>query len=1264
MQRPEIVLVAGAHNADKIRRDEPAGSLVSPRDFGTVSSDDTSGSDGTTHDPGGTTNEPGGTTDETDGTYDSFLREAARVTDGVPRIATAMLRPGARLYADRFEIERPLGTGGMGVVYAARDHHRQCQVALKTLRAATRTAQRRLHDEFLVLQDLAHHPNLVSLGELFDDDGLWFFSMELVDGVDFLRHVRPEGVLDVARLRGAMAQLAAGLGFLHAAGIAHRDIKPSNVLCAGARLVVLDFGLASGGGDTARVGTLPYMAPEQHDGEIADGRGADWYAVGVMLWAALAGRLPFAGSDVDMVAAKRAGPPPIDGPDDLAALAIALLAPDPAARPAEDDLMQRLGAPVSPRAPAMSFVGRGDELAALRAAWHAAQGQPGTALIRGPSGVGKSALLARFGDELRSAGAIVLVGRCHERVAMPYKAMHGIAAALVAHLRDDAAALAAASEARDVGLLPAVFPSLVAIDALARAAHAAPVIRDPQQRRARVFAAFDALIAALAGLAPLALMIDDLQWADRDGLALLQHVVASAPVGVLVIAAARDEVPEPAQWLTAGACVELGGLSPGDAEELARQLAGAADAGAIAREATGHPLHIAELALQWHRDGNPAPRLDDAIAARVHDLPVDHARVLELVVIGGALPQAVIDEAAGMDGGACWTALGALRGASLVRTHGPRGTDVVEPYHDRVRETVANRLARDAVLDGHTRLAAALEARGLGDERPDLLAYHLEGAERPADAARWTERAADQAARALAFDRAADLYARAIALATHPQDHLVSLYTRLGDAFGDGGRGAPASEAYLAAAALVTGDAALELRRRAAEQLMRAGHLDQGLGVLDDVLREVGLPPVKRSWPLIALLIERARLRIRRWRGPARRPGTDSDRLRMACCWTTAVGVSMVSPVAMAEYQARHLRLALAGFDPRRIVLGLGLEATASAFGGPPATRAHALLDEVRRWAAQADDRFAPSFVALCEGAVELLCGRWRDALVRFDAAEHGFRNDCVGVAWEIGTATQLSLLMLFHLGHIAELRRRFSRALDDADRRGDLYAATELRTGTEPIVCLMDDREAAAREALVHAESGLPRRAITLQHWKHMQSSVLVELYAGAPGRAVELLERRMPAILNAFLMRIYAVRAFNIFLHLTAWLGLLGAGAPDPGRLAARIRKLCRRLDRDLPMRAVPLIAGAGLAVVRGDLDAAVTGYREAAAGFDALDMAQLASTARWRLGELIGGDAGRALIADARAALAAEGVVRPDRLVAAFAPITAGTRRPGTE
>src|SRR5215475_16136775 len=145
-----------------------------------------------------------------EGPHDSFLREVARVTDGAPRATTALLWSGARLLNDRFEVDRALGSGGIGVVYAARDHHRQCDVALKLLRGATLDALDRLRHEFLVLHDLSH-PNLVSLGELFDDNGRWFFSMELVDGIDFLRHVRPDDALDLGRLRGALAQVAAGL---------------------------------------------------------------------------------------------------------------------------------------------------------------------------------------------------------------------------------------------------------------------------------------------------------------------------------------------------------------------------------------------------------------------------------------------------------------------------------------------------------------------------------------------------------------------------------------------------------------------------------------------------------------------------------------------------------------------------------------------------------------------------------------------------------------------------------------------------------------------------------------------------------------------------------------------------------------------------------------------------------------------------------------------------------------------------------------------
>jgi hypothetical protein len=412
--------------------------------------------------------------------------------------------------------------------------------------------------------------------------------------------------------------------------------------------------------------------------------------------------------------------------------------------------------------------------------------------------------------------------------------------------------------------------------------------------------------------------------------------------------------------------------------------------------------------------------------------------------------------------------------------------------------------------------------------------------------------------------------------------------------------------------------------------------------------------------PVASLLIQRALLRVRRWRGPARRAGNDDDRRRLACCWSAVVGLAMASPVRMAEYQTRHLRLALAACEPRRIAFGMSLDAVAGALGGPPALRAHTLLDEARVWTAQVDESLAEAYLALAEGTVAFLCGRWRDALARCDAAGRVFREEHVGVAWEISTANQMSLSCLLHMGHIGELRRRVARALDEADRRGDLYVATELRTALQPVMCLMDDREAAARDVLERAQTGLSQREITMQHWQHMQSSALVELYAGAPAKAVELIDRRLPAIRRAFLLRVYAVHAFTAYLRTTAWLGALATGAPEPARLRAAIRRACDGLDTNAAANSVPLLAGAGLAVLRGDLDAAARGYRDAAASFDAGDMAMNASCARWRLGELLGGDEGRTLISQARAALSAEGILRPDRVVAMFAPVPADARR----
>jgi serine/threonine protein kinase len=263
--------------------------------------------------------------------------------------------------AERFDILRTLGAGGLGVVYEAYDRESDARVALKTLKRPSPEAITRLKREFRALEDL-QHPNLVTLNELFEEQGEWFFTMELVDGKELLDYVRPtysahnenSATFDDTRLRQSLAQLASGLMALHGIGKVHRDVKPSNVLVtAEGRVVLLDFGLVA---DLDRdpdwtaanaVGTALYMAPEQAAGRPV-GPEADWYALGAILYEALTGCPPFVGTTWQVLVEKQQKEPKPPAqlmrgvPDDLNALCLELLRIEPLRRPSGTQILQRL----------------------------------------------------------------------------------------------------------------------------------------------------------------------------------------------------------------------------------------------------------------------------------------------------------------------------------------------------------------------------------------------------------------------------------------------------------------------------------------------------------------------------------------------------------------------------------------------------------------------------------------------------------------------------------------------------------------------------------------------------------------------------------------------------------------------------------------------------------------------------------------------------------------------------------------------------------
>jgi hypothetical protein len=363
---------------------------------------------------------------------------------------------------ERFQVLTRLGHGGMGTVYQVIDRARQTRVALKAVGHVTGDSLLRFKREFRALQEI-NHPNIIELGELFEQDGEWFFTMELITGTDFLEYVRPgsadalraseeagrEGFFDDGlttneqpplsrladhpiaragigfndgRIRRSLAQLAEALNVLHTHGHVHRDIKPSNVLVTPeGRVVIIDFGLVAGprsphlSTELHIAGTLGYMAPEQGAG--VTGPTSDWYAMGALMYEALTGQLPLDGSGVQLLVRKQTEKPKRprtlvpDIPDDLDALCMDLLEIDPEKRPKGRDILQRLHVDTSRlgRAPSTTsvgekreeVVGREREMSVLEEEFRAALagGQRVVTLI-GESGLGKSALLRCFAQRI------------------------------------------------------------------------------------------------------------------------------------------------------------------------------------------------------------------------------------------------------------------------------------------------------------------------------------------------------------------------------------------------------------------------------------------------------------------------------------------------------------------------------------------------------------------------------------------------------------------------------------------------------------------------------------------------------------------------------------------------------------------------------------------------------------------------------------------------------------------------------------------------
>lgn len=217
------------------------------------------------------------------------------VTDQQTRLAAAL--------GDRYSIVREVGAGGMATVFLARDLKHDRQVALKVLKpelAAALGAERFPREIRIVAQ--FNHPHILSLYDSGEAQGFLYYVMPFVEGESLADRLKREKQLPIPDAVRILREVADALAYAHAHGVVHRDIKPGNVLLSGRHAVVTDFGVAKAVSAAASdkfttagivVGTPSYMAPEQAMGEADIDARADIYALGILGYEMLAGRLPF-----------------------------------------------------------------------------------------------------------------------------------------------------------------------------------------------------------------------------------------------------------------------------------------------------------------------------------------------------------------------------------------------------------------------------------------------------------------------------------------------------------------------------------------------------------------------------------------------------------------------------------------------------------------------------------------------------------------------------------------------------------------------------------------------------------------------------------------------------------------------------------------------------------------------------------------------------------------------------------------------------------
>jgi len=1190
------------------------------------------------------------------------------------------------LGAGRFEVRGTLGAGGAGVVYRAFDRQLKREVALKLLRQASGRDLYRFKKEFRALADIVH-PNLVTLHELHAAEGDWYFTMELVEGVSFIDWVRPAksrgpsrtradilaSAVNELRLRGALVQLVDALIALHKAGKLHRDLKPSNVLVTPqGRVALLDFGLvanvAEDNPERLAVGTPVYMSPEQASDQPLT-EASDWYSVGAMVYEALTGRRPFEG-DSEQVMTRKQTEIPVEprqlaphAPSDLARMCMMLLQPQPTSRPNGFAILGMLGATPSARTRDMartalppSFVGRAREIDELRRALGDARRRGVAVMVKGKSGMGKTACVRHF---LRGLGesVFVLEGRCYEREQVPFKMLDGVVDTLTTVVLALPPADIDAIAPRELGSLVRLFPVLRRVKRFADLAAQSPPPADPAELRRRGFLALRTLIGRLARIRPVVLFVDDAHWGDADSSVFLGEAIHLGEPPLLVILAHRPEdyygvvakLKHPHIGVRRGDVreIEIKALEEADALTLVGQLAhDPTRTDEVVKAGAGNPLILSELARAPLLASGA--KVEDLVRARVGRLtPEAQAMLAVSAVAAKPIPIEIAAHAAGLVGGHDEAAqLSIERLATLRRVNGQM---ILQPAHDHVRVAVLATLDIESKAGWNEALARAYEDVQ-GEEHLDAQAVveHWLAAGHPANAAHHAVSAAVRAEEALAFRRAAELYDIALTYGPWDASGQRDLLRAKAHALACAGQLDDAASVYSHAAQILPDEESLECERLAIEALLRRGRLDDALPAAENLLQQIGVrSPFGVSRTKLATQWMQQKLRGLDFveRDPSTM--TRTELLRVDVLYSIVSGLSFADPALGRALQSELMRAAYECGEPVRACLALAQEICyAGASGSRNANAVAAVGAKLRQLAARVDHPHVTGLAETAIGIAAYMGGQWRDARTQLESGLATLRDHGAGARWEIDVGETYWLQTLYYLGEWRELIRHGQLLLRDAVERNDVVAQLGVRTGRCNFAWLIAARADEARAQLDAAEAVLPT-GFHMPHVFAVQAACNIDLYNGNVLDALARLDDAWPHI-----DRIGALRSQHLRVEL---LTLRARALLSADMRIGEAMKIAEELIKEGATWAngIGHLVRSAAQLAKGDHHEAVTSLLAAEGDFAATEMLGYLYVARLRRGMLEGGPGGAARAEAARDSLKDLGAAIPDRIADLLVP-----------